>query len=242
MKPCAAPAPDATQPEPELGCSALAGPLRSSPSTRSLPRTRPDADRTAQQPNHDRVCSARQTAPRGVGFRCRGSLRGVISLLLSPSASPERVWLYAALLDERLLAPHIPTSTRCSRNSKPTSVISPSVCRHATQRLRQTTVSRHEAHADWPCTPKQLGCKLNDAFRHGPGQSSNRTSIKKLGNVMIALGIILIVLGLLLPSLVPTFAFAHICLVVGVILLVVGLLLMVAGRMGHAVGGRRHYY
>jgi uncharacterized membrane protein HdeD (DUF308 family) len=59
---------------------------------------------------------------------------------------------------------------------------------------------------------------------------------------MIALGIILIVLGLLLPSLVPTFAFAHICLVVGVILLVVGLLLMVAGRMGHAVGGRRHYY
>jgi len=59
---------------------------------------------------------------------------------------------------------------------------------------------------------------------------------------MIALGIILIVLGLLLPSLVPTFAFAHICLVIGVILLVVGLLLMVAGRMGHAVGGRRHYY
>jgi hypothetical protein len=59
---------------------------------------------------------------------------------------------------------------------------------------------------------------------------------------MIGLGIILIVLGLLLPSLVPTFAFAHICLVIGVILLVVGLLLMVAGRMGHAVGGRRHYY
>jgi uncharacterized membrane protein HdeD (DUF308 family) len=59
---------------------------------------------------------------------------------------------------------------------------------------------------------------------------------------MIVLGIILIVLGLLLPSLVPTFAFAHICLVIGVILLVIGLLLMVAGRMGHAVGGRRHYY
>jgi uncharacterized membrane protein HdeD (DUF308 family) len=59
---------------------------------------------------------------------------------------------------------------------------------------------------------------------------------------MIVLGIVLIVLGLLLPSLVPTFAFAHLCLVIGVILLVVGLLLMVAGRMGHAVGGRRHYY
>lgn len=62
---------------------------------------------------------------------------------------------------------------------------------------------------------------------------------------MIVLGIILIVLGLLLPSLVPTFAFAHIVLVIGgVILLVVGLLLMLmGGRMGgHAVGGRRHYY
>jgi uncharacterized membrane protein HdeD (DUF308 family) len=59
---------------------------------------------------------------------------------------------------------------------------------------------------------------------------------------MIIFGIILIVLGLLLPSLVPTFAFAHILLVLGVILLVVGLILTVAGRMGHAVGGRRHYY
>src|ERR1700747_2385469 len=107
---------------------------------------------------------------------------------------------------------------------------------------RQTTVSRHEAQADWQGTPKQLGCKLNDALRHCPRQSSSQTSIKKLGNIMIVLGIILIVLGLLLPSLVPTFAFAHICVVIGVLLLVVGLLLRVAGRMGHAVGGRRHYY
>jgi uncharacterized membrane protein HdeD (DUF308 family) len=59
---------------------------------------------------------------------------------------------------------------------------------------------------------------------------------------MIVLGIILIVLGLLLPSLVPTFAFPHIVLVIGVILLVVGVALMLMGRMGHAVGGRRHYY
>ncbi len=59
---------------------------------------------------------------------------------------------------------------------------------------------------------------------------------------MIVLGIILIVLGLLLPALVPTFAFAHIVLVIGVILLVVGLLMMLMGRAGHAVGGRRHYY
>ena len=59
---------------------------------------------------------------------------------------------------------------------------------------------------------------------------------------MIVFGIVLIALGLLLPALVPTFVYAHICVVIGVILLVVGLLLMVAGRMGHAVGGRRHYY
>ena len=59
---------------------------------------------------------------------------------------------------------------------------------------------------------------------------------------MIIVGIILTVLGLLLPSLVPTFAFAHVVLVLGVILLVVGLILTLLGRMGHAVGGRRHYY
>jgi uncharacterized protein DUF6131 len=59
---------------------------------------------------------------------------------------------------------------------------------------------------------------------------------------MIVLGIILILLGLVLPSLIPTFAFAHICLVIGIILLVVGVVLMLMGRMGHAVGGRRHYY
>ena len=59
---------------------------------------------------------------------------------------------------------------------------------------------------------------------------------------MIGLVIVLIVLGLLLPSLIPTFAFAHLVLVLGIILLVVGLILFVAGRAGHAVGGRRHYY
>ncbi|MGV0783168.1 DUF6131 family protein [Mycolicibacterium sp. XJ775] len=59
---------------------------------------------------------------------------------------------------------------------------------------------------------------------------------------MIILGIVMIGLGLLLPSLVPTFAFAHVVLVIGVILLVVGLLMMLMGRTGHAVGGRRHYY
>ena len=59
---------------------------------------------------------------------------------------------------------------------------------------------------------------------------------------MIVVGIVPIVLGLVLPSLVPTFAFAHLVLILGVILLAVGLFLAVMGRMGHAVAGRRHYY
>lgn len=59
---------------------------------------------------------------------------------------------------------------------------------------------------------------------------------------MIILGIVLIVLGLILPSLVPAFAFAHLLVVIGVILLIVGVVLAIAGRTGRAVGGRRHYY
>lgn len=59
---------------------------------------------------------------------------------------------------------------------------------------------------------------------------------------MIALGVVLIVLGLLLPSLIPTFAFAHLLFVLGVILLIVGVVLALLGRTGRAVGGRRHYY
>jgi hypothetical protein len=59
---------------------------------------------------------------------------------------------------------------------------------------------------------------------------------------MIGLGILLIVLGLILPSLVPTFAFAQLLVTFGVILLVVGVILAVLGRSGHAIGGRRHYY
>ena len=59
---------------------------------------------------------------------------------------------------------------------------------------------------------------------------------------MIVLGIILIVLGLLLPSLVPTFAVAHIVLVIGVILLVVGLLMMLMDGGDTPSAERRHYY
>ena len=53
-------------------------------------------------------------------------------------------------------------------------------------------------------------------------------------NAMIVLGIVLLVAGFLLKmSLLWT---------IGLILLVVGLALMLMGRMGHAVGGRSHYF
>jgi uncharacterized membrane protein HdeD (DUF308 family) len=51
---------------------------------------------------------------------------------------------------------------------------------------------------------------------------------------MIVLGIILIVVGLVAKiSVVET---------IGIILLVVGVVLFILGSMGHAVGGRRHYW
>ncbi|BBZ29449.1 hypothetical protein MMAD_37440 [Mycolicibacterium madagascariense] len=65
---------------------------------------------------------------------------------------------------------------------------------------------------------------------------------RQKGPAMIVLGVILVILGFLLPTLVPTFAFAHLILVVGVILLVVGVILAILGSAGRAVGGRRHYY
>jgi IS5 family transposase len=47
---------------------------------------------------------------------------------------------------------------------------------------------------------------------------------------------------LVLPTLVPAFAFAHLLFVFGVILLVVGVILAVLGSTGRAVGGRRHHF
>ena len=51
---------------------------------------------------------------------------------------------------------------------------------------------------------------------------------------MIILGVILLIVGFIL----------HIPVLwtIGVILAIIGLVLWVVGSMGHAVGGRRHYY
>jgi hypothetical protein len=51
---------------------------------------------------------------------------------------------------------------------------------------------------------------------------------------MIVFGLVLLIIGIV----------AHIPIAwsIGVIVLVVGLILMLLGAVGHAVGGRRHYY
>lgn len=51
---------------------------------------------------------------------------------------------------------------------------------------------------------------------------------------MIILGIILLVIGFV--------AGVPILWTIGVILLVIGVVLELLGTLGHAVGGRRHYY
>jgi Family of unknown function (DUF6131) len=51
---------------------------------------------------------------------------------------------------------------------------------------------------------------------------------------MIILGIILLVAGFVLKI--------SILWTIGIVLLVIGVVLMLMGRMGRAVGGRRHYY
>jgi membrane-bound ClpP family serine protease len=52
---------------------------------------------------------------------------------------------------------------------------------------------------------------------------------------MIILGVALIILALLVPAL-------HVLFWIGVVVAVVGLVLLLAGSMGHGVGGRSHYW
>lgn len=51
---------------------------------------------------------------------------------------------------------------------------------------------------------------------------------------MIILGIILLIIGFV--------AKIAILWTIGIIVLVIGLILVVLGMVGHAVGGRKHYY
>jgi hypothetical protein len=51
---------------------------------------------------------------------------------------------------------------------------------------------------------------------------------------MIILGIILLIIGFV--------AAIHILWIIGILVLVIGLILALLGAVGHAVGGRRHYW
>ena len=52
---------------------------------------------------------------------------------------------------------------------------------------------------------------------------------------MIILGICLLLLAVLIPELAVLWT-------IGIICVIVGLVMFVASSMGHAIGGRRHYY
>ena len=54
------------------------------------------------------------------------------------------------------------------------------------------------------------------------------------GDIMIIIGLILLLIGY--------FTGIAILWTIGVIVLIVGLVLWLMGAMGHAVGGRRHYF
>lgn len=61
-----------------------------------------------------------------------------------------------------------------------------------------------------------------------------RLAFRKRRYFLIALGVILVIIGLLVKISILT--------TIGVILLVIGLVLLLLGAMGREVGGRRHYY
>jgi uncharacterized membrane protein HdeD (DUF308 family) len=54
------------------------------------------------------------------------------------------------------------------------------------------------------------------------------------GVIMIILGLIILVVGFILKI--------AILWTIGIIVLVIGLILLLLGAVGHAVGGRRHYW
>jgi Family of unknown function (DUF6131) len=86
---------------------------------------------------------------------------------------------------------------------------------------------------------EQAGAKIKGAFEHWqltrprvlthwPFASESEE------HTMIVLGIILLIIGFI----------AHIAVLwtIGIIVLIIGLVLILMGRLGHAVGGRRHYF
>jgi hypothetical protein len=86
-----------------------------------------------------------------------------------------------------------------------------------------TAPVRHRLPGGWP-------------RRGGGGAVTGRIlgEAARLEDAMIVLGVILLVIGLV--------AGISILWTIGVVLVVIGAILWILGAVGHAVGGRRHYW
>ncbi|AKN71550.1 hypothetical protein QR97_18630 [Streptomyces sp. PBH53] len=80
---------------------------------------------------------------------------------------------------------------------------------------------------------RQIRWARTDRTR-GSGALGGQEHRQQLEALMIALGVILLIIGLVTGI--------SILWTIGVILLVVGAILWIMGSMGHAVAGRRHYW
>ncbi len=83
-----------------------------------------------------------------------------------------------------------------------------------------------------------MGGRSDRQLREWPGRRASLSvetpAGSNGGNDMIVFGVILLIIGFVLS--IP------LLWTIGVILLLIGLALWVMGSMGHAVGGRRHYF
>ena len=95
-----------------------------------------------------------------------------------------------------------------------------------------TRLAPRDASISSRATPNRPGTRSKTPSNTDPPAQSHLHRNKV--NAMIILGIILLIAGFVLKI--------SILWTIGIILLVIGVVLMLMGRMGRAVGGRRHYY
>jgi hypothetical protein len=73
------------------------------------------------------------------------------------------------------------------------------------------------------------------------GNTPPGTQLTQIVNVPEATGVVMIILGLII-LIVGFLLKIAILWTIGIIILVIGLILLLLGALGHAVGGRRHYW
>src|ERR1019366_6865801 len=97
---------------------------------------------------------------------------------------------------------------------------------------RDERVRRRAQRRLWLCRP------LRQTLGRMRGRVTGRTIWglnRRGGDLMIAFGIVLLILAAVFPKLAVLWG-------IGIIVLVIGVILALAGTLGHAIGGRRHYY